>query len=145
MIKTQIFMAVTAFISIVCFNFNKIISYGIQLVCANMYDDSIITWGPYNKSLPIDIHSAYTNTEICTNKLQLFVNWKWNFDMHGISKSELEEIFGPNIQYITIVYCSKHHTKDKLYTCIIDLKNNTFNIKGVVKRILFDEVRLLDI
>lgn len=136
--KTKIFMAVTAFISIVCFNFNKIITAVIGWVNLNMYDHSIYSWGPYQRSLPVVIREAYVNGTLSTNKVELLLNWRWDFDMNGISGSDLA-LLGDDI---VIVYYCKYLTQPNITTCHIDLKNKTVNIDNTQKRIVFDEVKL---
>ena len=146
MIKRQVFMAVTAFISIICFNFNKITSEIIKFISSNIYDDSVVYWGPYVKSIPIEIFSAYTNDsayKICTNKIKLLLNWKWDFDIQGITTTDIK-LLGTHVEFLTINYKKKHSNEH--FTCNIDLKNNTISIKKdkqpVFKKITFNEIRL---
>jgi hypothetical protein len=142
--KTQIFMSVTAFISIVSFNFNKIISYIIQLLCNNVYDQSILTYGPYYKSLPITIHYVYVDDELYTNRFRLFANWFWEFEIGGVCKLDLEKILLKSDERIILISYSHILNSKKIYKLVIDLKNNTTDIGGVVKGISFNQIKFLN-
>ena len=136
-------MVITAFISIICFNFNKITKRVIRFVCSEIDDSSVFSWGPYKKYVPIEILSAYTCKEICTNKLNLFINWNWNCEIPGILDHSLQDLFDAT----EMVLVFNH--KKKISICLIDLKNNSYYIqsgldfKTVKHNILFGEIKLI--
>ena len=140
--KTKIFMYVTTIISVICFNFNKILDYIISSVSKNMYDESVLTYGPYIKSNPIVIELAMIDEHIYTNKTQLLLNWKWNFDILGFTTSDILILKHDAIQMV-IQYRKKYdQCKSQLYVMSIDLKKNTVTQNGKTTDILFEEICL---
>lgn len=137
--SAKVFMAVTAFISVVCFNFNICVDAVLKFVFANAYDESTPTLGPYSKSSPIVVHLATAGGAVCTNKVQLLVNWKWDFDIGGIDSGCLDLMGSTKV----IVNYRKRYADDGDHTCVIDTEKKSATIDGATKRILFNEVHLI--
>lgn len=136
------FMAVTAMISIMCFNFNKVLDTVLSLVFENMYDESVLLYGPYMKSKPITVECVMIDAHVFTNKTRLLLNWKWNFDILGFTTSEIL-MMKPNASSMVIQYKKKYGEKpNQIHTITVDVKNNTITEKGKTSGILFEEICL---
>jgi hypothetical protein len=133
-------MAITAMISIVCFNFNKILKFILSLIFANLYDESVIVYGPYMKSKPIIIERAMLDEYIYTNKSSLLLNWKWDFDIMGFLTSDIL-MMKPDAINMIFQYRKKYgDNSSQLHTIYIDFKNNTVTENGITKNIVFEEI-----
>jgi hypothetical protein len=134
-------MYITAFISIVCFNFNKVLNMVLTLICDNMYDDVVPVFGPYMNMTPIVIEYAVVDNVECTNKLKLLTNWYWNSDIGGILTSNIL-LKG---EKIAIQYKKKYseNQPDKTNICIINIKKNKVTIENKTKNILFEELKII--
>lgn len=137
--KTRIFMEITAFISVICFNFNKIIDGVLKFLNTNLDDEHIIVFGPYTKAVPIIIHNAYVNNIPCTNKFKLLASWKWDFDINGLTQNNIR-IMGEDVSSIICSY--SYRGSEKTYICNIDLKNKVININNRVQRIAFGDIKI---
>lgn len=136
------FMMVTAMISIVCFNFNKLLEFVMALVFENIYDESILSYGPYMKSKPIVVERVMVDTHVYTNKSRLLLNWKWDFDIMGFLVSDIL-IMKPDASGMILQYKKKYgECPSQLYTIALDFKNNTVTENGTPRDILFGEVCL---
>jgi hypothetical protein len=138
--KTKMFMMLTAMLSIVCFNFNKILDSILSFVFENLYDDSILTYGPYMKSKPIIIETVMIDKKIYTNKTTLLLNWKWDFDIMGFLTSDIL-LLKPNATIMVMQY-KKKYTDSLFHTIMIDFENNTITENSETKDIMFGEVYL---
>lgn len=140
--KTKIFMTVTAMISIVCFNFNKLLECILSFVSENMYDESVLPYGPYMKSKPVIIERAMIDEHIYTNKTRLLLNWRWDFDISGFTTSDISVIKN-KAEHMVIQYKKKYdRCSPQLHTIAIDFKNNTITQNGKTEDILFGEIHL---
>lgn len=137
-------MTITAMISIVCFNFNKILNHILLFVFEHIHDESVLTCGPYMKSKPITVEKAIIDEHIYTNKSNLLLNWKWDFDIMGFTSSNLL-IMKPNANVMILQY-KKHYGiySSKLHTISIDFKNSTITENGIIKDIMFEEICLFN-
>lgn len=142
--KTTIFMSVTAIISTICFNFNKIIDYILMFINENLYDDSVIPYGPYMKTKPIDVELVMIDEHIFTNKMKLLLNWKWNFDISGITMSDIL-LLKPHAKILVLQYTKKYSkTPSQTTTIKINIANNTILENDTIGEILFGEICLLN-
>jgi hypothetical protein len=140
--KTKMFMTVTAMISIVCFNFNKILKTVLSLVFDNMYDESVLVYGPYMKSKPVSVDCVMVDAYVFTNKTRLLLNWKWDFDMRGFSTSDIL-MMKPEASSMVLQYKKKYGENPyKTHTITVDFNNNTLTEKGKTSDILFEEICL---
>ena len=140
--KTKIFMAVTAMISIICFNFNKILECMLSFVSENVYDESVLPYGPYIKSKPVIVERVMIDEHIYTNKARLLLNWRWNFDMFGFTTSDIL-ILKPDAAHMVLQYKKKYsQCPSQLHTITVDLKNSTVTQNGKTGDILFEEICL---
>jgi hypothetical protein len=148
--KTEVFMVITAIISVLCFNFNKFLNYILTMVSDNMYDESVLVYGPYMKSKPVVVDRVLIDEEVFTNKMCLLLNWKWNFDISGITLSDIR-ILKQDATVMVLYYKKKHENSDKSYGIEIDFVDNTVTkintpgdtVEKNTVRILFEEVRLI--
>lgn len=138
--KTNLFMAVTAIISVVSFNFNKILNIILSFICDNIYDESVPVIGPYMNIKPIIVDFAIVDQQVCTNKINLLMNWYWDTDIGGITTSDIL-IKGNNV---AIQYRKKYSDRpSKVYKCIIDVENKKI-IRGTdTSDILFEELKMI--
>lgn len=139
MLLKQLFMIVTAFISIACFNFNKVIDLILYYISKCIYDDLVLTFGPYSNSKPIEIKNVLIDGIIFKNKFELMLNWKWDFEFSGISKLDIVNI-KPDAENVIIEYCQKYGDNSfKIIKIHMDknylVKNNKRN------NLLFNEIR----
>lgn len=141
MVAKKIFMAVTAFISIVCFNFNKILHVAFTFLFNNIYDNSILTYGPYMRSMPVIVDLATIDGQVYTNKTILLFNWKWNFDISGITTSDLL-ILKDDASNMTLHYKKKYPSGEIINKINIDFKNKKITQNDVVDDIVFEEIAL---
>lgn len=129
-------------ISVVCFNFNKILGTVLSLVFENVYDESVLLYGPYMKSKPITVERAMIDEHVYTNKTRLLLNWKWNFDMLGCTTSDLL-MMKPDASAMVLQYKKKYGQRPlQNHTVTVDFKNNTVTNKGKTSDILFEEICL---
>lgn len=136
------FMMVTAMISFVCFYFNKILETVLSLVFENMYDESVLLYGPYMKSKPIMVECVMIDAHIFTNKTRLLLNWKWNFDILGFTTSDIL-MMKPDASLMILQYKKKYGPcPSKTHMITVDFKNNTVTEKGKTNDILFEEICL---
>lgn len=134
------FMMVTAVISVVCFNFNKILHFVLSLVCDNIYDESVPVFGPYMNVKPIILELAMVDQQVCTNKMNLLMNWYWNTDIGGITTSDIL-VKGNNI---AIQYRKKYsECPSKVYKCIINIENQKITQGDKTTDILFEELKMI--
>lgn len=140
--KRQLFMSLTAVISIICFNFNKILDIIISIVAENIYDESTVIYGPYMKSKPVHIDCVMIDEHIYTNKAELLMNWKWDFDMMGITVPDLL-LLKSSANNMVIKY-RKKYSSECSEPCIIgiDFSKNTVTKSGKTCSILFNEISL---
>ncbi len=140
--KTSVFMAITTMISIVCFNFNKILNVVLSFIFENFYDESIFRYGPYMKSKPIIIECVMIDSYIYTNKTKLLLNWKWNFDIAGFITSDVLKL-KPDAKLMIMRYRKKYGpNQSHLYTLSINFTDNTMTENNIVKDIMFEEICL---
>jgi hypothetical protein len=147
--KTKVFMAITAIISVLCFNFNKLLNYILTMVSDNMYDESVLVYGPCIKSKPIVVLNALIDGKVFTNKTDLLLNWKWDFDISGITLSDIL-ILKHDASIMLIHYNNKNVNDGTQYSIQIDILNNTLTKKHMLGdipqiefvKILFGEVKL---
>ena len=133
-------MLVTAIVSFISFNFNKLLHMVISWICNNMNDESVPTWGPYRSVLPITPTWAMVDKKPCINQIKLLLHWFWNPDMGGISTSDIL-IRGEIIQ---IEYEKKYTTDHvKKHICLINTSARNIMMDGNIKSIMFGEVVLL--
>jgi hypothetical protein len=137
---TKLFMMVTAMISIVCFNFNRILEFVLELIFENIYDESVLVYGPYAKSIPITVERVMIDEHVYTNKSRLLLNWKWDFDIMGFLTSDIL-IMKPDTSNMVIQYKKKYGDRN-LHTMALNFENNTITENGTVKNIMFNEVCL---
>jgi hypothetical protein len=140
--KTKMFMVVTAMISVVCFNFNKILETVLSLVFENVYDESVLLYGPYMKSKPITVECVMIDVHVFTNKTRLLLNWRWDFDILGFTTSDIL-MMKPDASSMVIQYKKKYGPcPSQTHTVTVDFKNNTVTEKGKTSDILFEEICL---
>ena len=137
--KTKAFLCVTAVISIVCFNFNKVLYTVLSFICTTFNDNSSPVHGPYMNIKPIIIDLAMIDDNVCTNKLNLLVNWYWDCDIDGILTSNL---LLPG-RHIIIQYRKKYNNSNKTYRLYIDRDRNTITRGRTINNILFEEIKLI--
>ena len=141
MMKTEIFMAVTAVISVICFNFNKIIDYCVVFVCTHMNDSSVFPIGPYKNSYPIKIENAASDGNNCINKLKLILSVYWDYDIGGVDVSKLE-CLGKRLVF-TYHEKGRKNIHNKI-TYNVNLVKKTVVINNGSKQLLsFDELVIL--
>ena len=139
MLLKQLFMTVTAFISIVCFNFNKVIDSILYCISKCIYDDLVLTVGPYGNSKPIEIKNVLIDGIIFKNKFDLMLNWKWDFEFSGISKLDIVNI-KPDAENVIIEYCQKYN--DNSFKIIkVDMNKNYLVKNNKRNNLLFNEIR----
>ena len=139
--KTQIFMILTSVISVICFNFNKVLDYIISLVSENIYDESVYIYGPYYKYKPITIDLVMIDEKIYTNKFRLLMNWKWNFDLSGFVTSDVL-LLKTKPHNMIIKYRKKQSQDSSPVVCKVDFINSTVDFDNMVKDIVFEEIPL---
>ena len=140
--KTKMFMMVTTIISVVCFNFNKILETILSLIFENVYDESVLLYGPYMNSKPITVECVMIDAHVYTNKTRLLLNWKWNFDMFGFMTSDIL-MMKPDASSMVLQYKKKYGIcPSQTHTIIVDFKNNTITENGKTNDILFEEICL---
>lgn len=140
--KVKIFMAVTAVIAAVNMYFNIFLDNIIVWLSKNLYDEYVYTYGPYYKSVPIDIDLAMIDGDVYTNKTRLLMHWKWNFDIVGVIISDIL-LMKPNASKIILRYKKKYSTTpDRQYICIVDITSNKIIEDNSSRNILFEEIRL---
>ena len=141
--KTTLFMSVTAIISTICFNFNKIIDHILMFTNENLYDDSVIPYGPYMKTKPINVELVMIDEHIFTNKMNLLLNWKWNFDISGITMSDIL-LLKPDAKILVLQYTKKYSKNtSQTHTIKINITDNTIFDNDTLSEILFGEICLL--
>lgn len=140
--NTKIFMTITAIISIVCFNFNKVLDCILSFVANNVYDESVLSYGPYIKSNPITVKRAMIDTNMYTNKTKLLLNWKWNFDMSGFTTSDIL-LLKPDASKMILQYVKNYGGEpDLIHTLNINFENSTIIENGITRDIMFEEICL---
>ena len=138
--KTKIFMVVTAIISMICFNFNKLLHIVLSTICDNIYDTSVPVYGPYMRVKPIRLQLATIDNEICTNKMELLLNWYWDTDIGGITTSNILM----QGRVVSLQYTKKFSDNPtKVYKCIIDTEDQKIIINSVGDDILFEELKFI--
>jgi hypothetical protein len=135
-------MSATACISVVCFNFNKILDAVLAFIASNIYDDAVPTLGPNTQSIPITVESAIIDANNYTNKVTLMLNWKWDFDMGGFNAGYIK-MLNPAADVCVIRFTKKHDPPSNTQCAVINFTTNTITIDGVEKQILFNDVCLL--
>jgi hypothetical protein len=138
--KTKMFMMATAIISMICFNFNKLLKFILLLVFENIYDESVIVYGPYMKSKPIVVEMVMIDENIYTNKSRLLLNWNWDFDIMGFLTSDIL-MMKPDALNMAIQY-KKKYGDCQIHNVFIDLKKNTITKNGNTENIVFEEICL---
>lgn len=134
---TTLFVTITALIASVCIKFDKLIYLCLYYVCKYIEDDKLYPFGPYMKSKPIRISYVLINNLHYTNKMELLMNWKWNFDIGGITCDDILTIH-PNPEIVIIKYTIKNIEHE----CNISITDNTYKIDLESKDILFGEICL---
>lgn len=107
-------------------------------------DEMVPSYGPFMISKPLIICHADVDGAICTNRMRLILNWKWNFDIRGFTLGDLERLGICNgavkRKNMVIGYKKKYDTEDKLHACLIDLCQQRTIMDGCTKDILFGEI-----
>lgn len=134
-VKTKLFLVVSSIVSYICFNFNKVLRYVLVFMCKNLYDDSVPTYGPYTRTVPIDIEYANLDGKCYTNKFKLMMNWYWDGDVNGVMVNNLP--FTGHSLYVR--YTLKTDPRIGVNHVNIDFINNTIN----GKELLFGEMCLI--
>jgi hypothetical protein len=144
MIKVKIFMAVTSIISVLCFNFNKLLDNILTLVCFVIYDEYIPVWGPYMRSCPVIVTHALVDGQTCTNKFQLILNWYWDFNLNAFTIDNINMLH-PKSEVVIFGYINKYEKNGgKINRCEINLKNNIIDINNTTNDIVFGLINLLE-
>ncbi len=139
--KKHVLMPMTAIISILCFNFNKILMTILTFIFEHIYDDMVGCIGPYMKSNPITIEYVVMDSSIYTNKMNLLLNWKWNFDIMGFSVADIKSI-KPDSKNMTMHYRKKYDHNQNIHIMDIDFKNKTVTVDKDTREILFNEIHI---
>lgn len=130
-----LFITVTALLTSICITFNKILNAILYFVCKYLRDDTIYPFGIYMKSKPIHITYASIDNMKYTNKIELLMDWKWNFDFGGITCYDLELIHeDPKMVRLCYVLNSVE------YECSINIPDGVYTINSREKDILFGEI-----
>jgi hypothetical protein len=142
--KKDIFMIWTAITSFIEFNFNKILDFVLSLIFHHMKDSSVHSFsrcGLYSNSMPITANLVMIDGENFTNKFNLLMSWKWDFNMKGISTDNLE-MLKENPKGVTLSYMYKYGNLG-YSTVYINLLDETItDDKEIKKDILFGEIEL---
>ena len=137
-------MSITAILSIVCFNFNKIVIYLLSTASSCMNDASIVPYGPYMKSKPIIVDLVMIDAVIYTQRTCLLLNWLWDFDISGFTLSDIL-VLNPESSTMVMQYKKKYGPhKYKIHTIMVDLKQKTIAENGISRQIIFDEICLFN-
>jgi hypothetical protein len=139
--KARLFIIITAIISFISFNFNKILDIVLSFISDKIYDTSVFIYGPYMKSIPITIEYAIIDEYIYTNKTMLLLNWKWSFDILGFTTSDIL-LLKPDASIMILQYSKKYGLDKQMHTICIDFKNNIVSENGITKDIMFEEICL---
>jgi hypothetical protein len=156
--KEELFMGATAILSKVCFNFNKIILFGLSWICINIPENHVLVYGPYINSRNITINYASIDGVECTNRFNLLLNWYWCSDINGIT---IPNILIPGnlliLRYTTKPLNDKYNKKqrrqellkksnilieEKEEYCVINILKNTICFNQYDhKNIIFEEIQ----
>ena len=141
--KTQLFMVITAMVSFIYCHFNKILDYVISEASKNIYDAAIVPLGIHYRSLPLSVKLAMIDGQSYTNKFELMLMWKWDFDIKGFTSDNIQ-LLKPDAKRLVLQAHPKYGASMKEYA--IDLVEESITItddKGqIVHDILFGEICL---
>ena len=139
--KRELFMVVTAILSVAYFNFKMVLRMVLCWVCTYVDDAVVPCYGPYMYVRPITVDLAMVDGEQCTNKINLLLNWYWDTDIDGVI---LSNILVPG-RKIAICYKKKFSSGPEVaHTCMIEVEERraSFNGEGG-KDVIFEELKLL--
>ena len=134
---TQLFITVTALLTSICLTFNKVLDTFLYYVCKYTRDSTIYPFGPYIKSKPIQITHASIDNIRYTNKMELMMNWKWNFDFGGITCDDLKLMY-PDPKKVIIRYTLNNIG----HNCSIHIADDIYIVDTKTDNILFGEICL---
>ena len=142
-IKINLFMFITAIMSNVSFNFNRVITSIISWMCLNVPDKYTPTWGPYRNAKQIKLIYATIDGENCTNRMTLMLNWYWNDDIGGFLTTDIA--MPGNL--VIMKYYHKHRMPrvmpKKCVICKINMRTKKFLITDLSadwEEIIFGEL-----
>ena len=133
----NVFLFITAFVSVVSFHFYKILSEILNFISIYCIDEYVPSIGFYTNKLPLEIILVNIDKQIYTNKLKLFLNWYWDFEMGGFNILECPIDFTEMVIYYKI----KHN--NAVEQVVINKELNTIVRNNIEEDILFNECRLI--
>lgn len=113
--KTQIFYFCTAVLSILCFNFNKIVCWMLYAISRYIPDRYIYPIGPYYRKT-ISINYTSIDDVEYTNRFRLLLCWR------AVNNTDDFKLLTPNPKYINIQYNDSYMSIDMVENSVI--KNN---------------------
>ena len=129
----------TAIITSICFKFNNAINFILIFLSGYLQDSTIFVFGPYMKSKPINLLSATIDGICYTNKMNLMLNWKWNFDIKGINVDDIK-LLKQDANDVHIIYSYNK----QVYDYKVDITNSKYAVNNESSQdILFEELCLL--
>ena len=134
-------MVATAILSVVYFNFKRVLRAVLWWVCAYVEDGVVPCYGPYMYVRPITVDLAMVDGETCTNRVNLLLNWYWDTDIDGVVLSDL---LVPG-RRIAICYKKRFSSgPGVVHTCVVDVEGGrvAFDGEGGVD-VMFEELKLL--
>ena len=134
---TTLFFTATALFASLCISFNKVIDVFIYYICKYVRDITVYPFGPYLKSKPIHITYASIDNVSYTNKMQLMMNWKWNFDFGGITCDDIKLMYSDPKKIII-----RYTLNDIEHNCSIHIAEDIYIIDTKTSNILFGEICL---
>ena len=134
---TTLFITATAILTSLCLTFNKVLDSFIYCICKYLRDSTVYPFGPYLKSKPIHITYASIDNIRYTNKMELMMNWKWNFDFGGITCDDLKLMY-PDPKKVIIRYTLNNIG----HNCSIHIADDIYIVDTKTDNILFGEICL---